>query len=162
MRRLIHDERAVAMSVGFILTFTITIICMSVLIASFFTMLNRAEETAMRDEFEVHGSEIALQIANMDTMVHIMQISGGKIENIHYKLAMPDKIADKQYYIEISNQTSEIIFESEGRYETRVKVPYVSLNTNVSSGIMYSSSDDLRLYYDEDLNIIRIDRGRKA
>jgi hypothetical protein len=157
MRGLIHDETAVSMSVGFILTFTVTIICMSVLIGSFFTMLNRAEQTAIRDEFEIHGNEIALQIANMDTMVHIMQTSGGQSRFIVYKLIMPDKIADKQYSVEISNQTSEIIFESEGRYKTRVKVPYVALNTNVASGIVYSSSDNFRLCYDGESNIIRID-----
>ena len=79
MRGFIHDDRAVSMSVGFILTFTITVICMSLLIGSFFTMLDRAGQTAMRDEFEIHGNEIALQITNMDTAVQIMQTSGGKI-----------------------------------------------------------------------------------
>ncbi len=157
MQGFIHDERAVSISVGFILTFTITVICMSVLIGSFFTMLDRARETAMRDEFEIHGNEIALQISNMDTAVQIMQTSGGKIRSIDYKLIMPDKIADKQYSVKISNQTSEIIFESEGRHETRVKVPYVALNTNVASGIVYSNSDNFRLYYDQDSNMIRID-----
>ncbi|MDI3539074.1 MAG: hypothetical protein PWQ52_197, partial [Methanolobus sp.] len=60
---LARDERAVSLSVGFMLTMTITVITTMILISSFYAMMDRAEHTVMRDEFEIHGNDISLQIS---------------------------------------------------------------------------------------------------
>lgn len=157
IRQFKNDDRAISVSVGFIMTFAITVITMVVVVNSFYTMMDRAEQTIMRDEFEIHGNDMALQISNIDTAVQITTNAGGEVGSFFFKLPLPDEIAGQQYSMEISNQTNEIIFESHGKDATRVKVPYKVHETNVASVKLFSGSDDFILYYDPASNMIEID-----
>ncbi len=157
MRQFRNDERAVSISVGFILTFTITVLTMIVVVNSFYTMMDRAEQSIMRDEFEIHGNDMALQLSNIDTAVQITRNAGGEVGSFFFQLPLPDEIAGQQYSMEISNQTNEIIFESHGKDATRVKVPYKVHQTNVASVKLFSGSDDFILHYDPASNMIEID-----
>lgn len=157
IRQFRNDERAVSISVGFVLTLSITIITMMVVISSFYDMMDRAEHTIMRDEFEIHGNDMALQMSNIDTIVQMTASAGGELGSFFFKLPLPDEIAGQQYSMEISNQTNEIIFESYGKDATRVKVPYQVHETEVASVKLFSGSDEFILYYDQDSNMILID-----
>ncbi|TQD28250.1 hypothetical protein [Methanolobus vulcani] len=150
------DERAVSISVGFILTLSITLITMMVVISSFYTMMDRAEQTIMRDEFEIHGNDIALQLSNIDTAVQITKSAGGEVGSFDFKLLLPTEIAGQQYSMEISNQTKEIIFESHGKDATRVKVPYQVHEIEVTSVKLFSGSNDFVLHYDPASNMIEV------
>jgi FlaG/FlaF family flagellin (archaellin) len=153
---LASDERAVSISVGFMLTLTITVITTMILISSFYAMMDRAEQTVMRDEFEIHGNDISLQISNIDTAVQITNNAGGRVESITYQLTLPDTIANKQYSVEFSDHPKEIIFESEGRDETRVKVSYKTQAINVTNTTLYSGSSDFFLHYNATSNMLEI------
>lgn len=155
-RGLARDDRAVSLSVGFMLTLTITIITTMVLINSFYTQMDRAEHIVMRDEFEIHGNDISLQIANIDTAVQLTNNSGGKVESITYQLTLPDTIANKQYSVEFSDNPKEIVFESEGRDETRIKVSYTTRAINVTPIKLYSGSSDFFLHYNATSNMLEI------
>ena len=157
MKQFKDDERAVSISVGFILTLSITVITMVVVINSFYGMMDRAEHTIMRDEFEIHGNDMALQMSNIDTAVQMTRSAGGEVGSFYFILPLPDEIAGQQYSLEISNQTNEIIFESKGKDATRVKVPYKVHETEVASVKLYSGSDDFILYYNPVSNMIEID-----
>lgn len=157
MRQLIDDEKAVSVSVGFVLTLSITVITMVVVISSFYTMMDRAEQTVMRDEFEIHGNDMALQISNIDTAVQITRNAGGEVGSFFFILPLPDEIAGQQYSVELSNQTNEIIFESHGKDATRIKVPYKVHETEVESVKLFSGSNEFILYYDPASNMIKID-----
>ena len=156
IQRLRDDENAVSISVGFILTLSITVITMVVVISSFYTMMDRAEQTIMRDEFEIHGNDMALQISNIDTAVEITKSAGGEVGSFFFKLPLPDDIAGQQYSMEISNQTNEIIFESHGKDATRVKVPYQVHEIDVASVKLYSGSNEFALYYDPATNMVEV------
>ncbi|WP_340820197.1 hypothetical protein [Methanolobus sp. WCC4] len=156
IRKFKDDERAVSISVGFILTLSITIITMMVVISSFYDMMDRAEHTIMRDEFEIHGNDIALQMSNIDTAVQITTSAGGEVGSFFFKLPLPDEIAGQQYSMEISNQTNEIIFESHGKDATRVKVPYQVHEVDVASVKLYSGSSEFALYYDPATNMVEV------
>lgn len=157
MRQLGDDERAVSVSVGFVLTLSITVITMVVVISSFYTMMDRAEQTVMRDEFEIHGNDMALQISNIDTAVQITRNAGGEVGSFFFILPLPDEIAGQQYSVELSNQTNEIIFESHGKDATRVKVPYKVHETEVESVKLFSGSNEFILHYEPASNMIKID-----
>lgn len=157
IRQFRDDEKAVSISVGFILTLSITVITMVVVINSFYGMIDRAEQTIMRDEFEIHGNDMALQISNIDATVQITRNAGGELGSFFFELPLPDEIAGQQYSMEISNQTSEIIFESHGKDATRVKVPYKIHETEIASVKLYSGSDDFILHYDPASDMIIID-----
>jgi FlaG/FlaF family flagellin (archaellin) len=157
-KKFTRDERAVSLSVGFMLTLAITLITTMVLISSFYTMMDRAEHTVMRDEFEIHGNDISLQISNIDTAVQITNNAGGRVESITYQLILPDTIANKQYSVEFSGHpgTKEIIFESEGREESKVKVAYTTNAVNVTPTKLYSGSNDFVLHYNATSNMLEI------
>ncbi|MBN2109788.1 MAG: hypothetical protein JW705_01690 [Methanosarcinaceae archaeon] len=157
IQRLRDDENAVSISVGFVLTLSITVITMMIVISSFYAMMDRAEQTIMRDEFEIHGNDLALQLSNIDTAVQVTRSAGGEVGSLFFILPLPDEIAGQQFSVELSNQTSEIIFESQGKDATRVKVPYKVHATEVGSVKLFSGSNDFILHYDPDSNMIRID-----
>ena len=53
MRDLAGDENAVSISIGFILTFSITVLVMVIALTSFYSLMGQAEQTVMRDEFDL-------------------------------------------------------------------------------------------------------------
>ena len=155
-RNILNDENAVSISIGFILTFTITVIAFLMIMQTFYVMLYQAEHTVLREEFEIHGSDIAVQLTNIDTIVNVTLSSGGSVGEIRYDISLPDKIAGSYYSVEFSNQTGEIIFDSDDRLETIVKVPYVTQTTNVESTTIYSAAGEHYLSYNSSTNLIEV------
>jgi hypothetical protein len=87
-RDILNDENAVSISVGFILTFTITVIAFLMIMQTFYGMLYQAEHTVLREEFEIHGNDIAVQLTNIDTIVNVTLSSGGDIGEIRYDVSL--------------------------------------------------------------------------
>ena len=155
-RDILNDENAVSISIGFILTFSITVIAFLMIMQTFYGMLYQAEHTVLREEFEIHGNDIAVQITNIDTIVNVTLSSGGDIGEIHYDVSLPDKIAGSYYSVEFSNTTSEIIFNSDDRLETTAKIPYVTRTISVSSTKIYSAAGEHYLSYNPSTNLIEV------
>lgn len=156
MKRLKEDENAVSLSIGFILTFSITVLVLVTILTSFYSLMNQAEQTVMRDEFEIHGSDLAVKITTIDTMAGTAIGSGSTVGEISYAVSLPEKIAGKQYTIELSNTTNDIILSSEERDETRVKVPFSTDDTTVLSTTLYSSNGEFLIVYNPDTNTIEM------
>ena len=155
-RDILNDENAVSISIGFILTFTITVIAFLMIMQTFYGMLYQAEHTVLREEFEIHGNDIAVQLTNIDTIVNGTLNSGGNIGTIRYDVSLPDKIAGSYYSVEFSNLTNEIIFNSDDRLETTAKIPYVTQTTTVSSTTIYSAAGEHYLLYNPSTNLIEV------
>ncbi|SDG29285.1 hypothetical protein SAMN04488589_2613 [Methanolobus vulcani] len=156
IKKIKDDDNAVSISVGTVLMLSITVITLVVVVGSFYTMMDRHERSVARDQFEIHGNDLALQISNIDTAVQITNNYGGKAENISYQFSLPAAIARHQYSIELSNSTREIIFRSESGPETEVKITYVTSTSSVASNKVYSGQDYFELYYDANSNLIGI------
>ncbi|MCD4806291.1 MAG: hypothetical protein K8R13_01725 [Methanococcoides sp.] len=156
MKQLYTDSKAVSTSIGFILTFVITIITFILVMQSSYGLMDQAEHTVMREEFEIHGNNIALQLTKIDTMVGLVNNGGGEIIDHRSELMIPIRIANEYYYVEFSNQTREIIFESNERSETRVQVAFDIENTNIMSTTLSSASGDHFLLYNSTSNVIEI------
>jgi len=156
MRRLTDDENAVSISIGFILTFSITVLVLVTILTSFYSLMDQAEQTVMRDEYEIHGNDIAVKITTIDTMAGNAIRSGSDIGEIRYSLSLPEKIAGQTYSIEFSNTTNDIVFASEDRDETRVKIPFSTEDTTVLSTTLYSSKSEYSIVYNPDARTIEI------
>ncbi len=156
MKRLTNDENAVSLSIGFILTFSITVLVLVTILTSFYSLMNQAEQTVMRDEFEIHGSDLAVKITTIDTIAGTAINSGATVGEIRYDVSLPEKIAGKHYEIELSNTTNDIIISSEERDETRVKVPFSTDDTTVLSTTLYSSKGKFQIIYNPDTNTIEM------
>lgn len=155
-RDILNDESAVSISVGFILTFSITVIAFLMIMQTFYGMLYQAEHAVLREEFEIHGNDIAIQLTNIDTIVNVTLSSGGDIGEIRYDVTLPDRIAGSYYSVEFSNLTGEIIFNSDDRLETTAKIPYVTRTTVVSSAKVYSAAGEHYLLYNPSTNLIEV------
>jgi hypothetical protein len=155
-RDLLNDENAVSISIGFILTFGITVIAFILILNSFYSMMGQAEQTVMREEFEILGNDIAVQLTKIDTIVDITGNAGSNTQEIRYDLSIPDKVAGQYYSIEFSNQSREIIFSSHERSETMVKIPYATRTVDVASTTIYSAAGSHYLLYSPVTNIIEI------
>ncbi|NPE28215.1 hypothetical protein HNV12_09655 [Methanococcoides sp. SA1] len=156
MKRFYTDNKAVSTSVGFILTFVITIITFLLVMQSSYGLMDQAEHTVMREEFEIYGNNIALQLTKIDTMVGVVNNGGGEIIDHRSELMIPIRIANEYYYVEFSNQTREIIFESNERSETRIQVAFDIENANIMSTTLSSASGDHFLLYNSTSNVIEI------
>ncbi|WP_135613005.1 hypothetical protein [Methanococcoides sp. AM1] len=156
MKQIFHDNEAVATSVGFILTFSITVITFILVMNASYDMMDQAEQTVMREEFEIHGNNIALQLTEIETMVNITSNAGGEIDEIKYEMLLPLKVASDYYSVEFSNQTNEMIFESHGRDETRVKIPYELRNIQLMSTNISSASENHYMIYNSTSNMVEI------
>lgn len=156
IKKFINDEKAVSISVSTMLLFSITVITLIVVISSFYTMMDREGYMVTRNQFEIHGNDLALQISNIDTAVQVTKDQGGTVENISYSFSLPPTIADHQYSIEFANSSNEIIFESQGKTESVVRVTYVTTEVEVSSMKMYSGPDKFEFYYNSTSNMIEV------
>ncbi|KXS46131.1 MAG: hypothetical protein AWU58_794 [Methanohalophilus sp. T328-1] len=156
MQKIYHDRRAVSTAIGFILTFVITIMVFMSVMNSSYVMMDRNEHSVMREQFEIHGSSIALQLTKIDTTINLTRKSGGNVEEIQSDIVLPMKIADEYYYMQISNQTHEIIFESDGIAETRVQIPYELTTTDIESATINSVTGEHYFFYNSTTEIIEV------
>lgn len=145
---LLKDETAVSISVGFILTFVISVVALVTVLTSFYTLMDRAEQSVMRSEFEIHGNDISMQIASIDTLVAVMNNSGGYIGKLEYELNLPDQIAGEHYSVSVVNSSHEIMLQSSDKAETKVMIPYSTSNIVVVESTIFSEAGSHYIRYD--------------
>ncbi|WP_333787157.1 DUF7266 family protein [Methanomethylovorans sp.] len=146
--KLLEDEAAVSISIGFILTFVISVLALITVLTAFYTLMDRAEQTAMRSEFEIHGNDISMQISSIDSLVAVMDNSGAYIGVLEYDLDLPDRIAGEHYSVSIVNSSHEILLQSRDKTETKVMVPYSTNNMRVIESTIFSEAGTHYIVYD--------------
>ena len=146
--KLLKDEAAVSVSIGFILTFVISVVALVTVLTAFYTLMDRAEQTVMRSEFEIHGNDISMQISSIDTLLAFMNNSGAHIGLLEYDLNLPDQIAGEHYSVSIVNSSHEIVLQSRDKAETKVMVPYSAQNMRVIESTIFSEAGTHYMIYD--------------
>ncbi|AGB48359.1 hypothetical protein Metho_0062 [Methanomethylovorans hollandica DSM 15978] len=138
--KLLKDETAVSISIGFILTFVISVVALVTVLTAFYTLMDKAEQTVMRSEFEIHGNDISMHISSIDTLVAVMNNSGAYIDLMEYDLNLPDKIAGEHYSVSIVDSSHEIVLQSRDKEETKVMIPYSAQNMRVIESTVFSEA----------------------
>lgn len=146
--RLLKDEAAVSISVGFILTFVISVVALVTVLTAFYTLMDRAEQTVMRSEFEIHGNDLSMQISSIDVLVAVMNNSGAYIEVLEYEFNLPDKIAGEHYSVSVLNSSREIMLQSRDKAETKVMIPYSTKNIVIIESTIFSEAGRHYMRYD--------------
>ncbi len=146
--KLLKDEAAVSVSIGFILTFVISVVALVTVLTAFYTLMDRAEQTVMRSEFEIHGNDISMQISSIDTLVAVINNSGAYIGLLEYDLDLPDQISGEHYSVSIVNSSHEIVLQSRDKAETKVMVPYSTQNMRVIESTVFSEVGMHYMVYD--------------
>lgn len=120
-KKFIKNEDAVSITVGFILTLSITVLVFSAIILSFYSLTQQSEKITLKESFDILGSGMALKITTMDTLVNITQSYGGAVNSLEYEFTIPASIANEGYGININNK--QIILES----DNEVKAWFLSI-----------------------------------
>ena len=150
IKKLLENEDAVSITIGFILMFSITVLVFSGIVLSFYTLSEHSKETAMMASFDILGSGFAARVTSMDTLVNLSRSYGGNVNQLEYDFSIPASIADESYGINI---TSEKIF-LDAENDAKAWIPFNS-SYNINEQI-YSNAQDYTLSYDNNNNSMKI------
>ncbi len=148
-RRLAENEDAVSITVGFILMLSITVIAFSMIILSFYSLTQQSERSASQSSFDTLGSELAVRITTVDTLVNITDNYGGTVNNLEYDFSFPATIALEDYSINVTNSPKQIIIQSDNG--AKVWIPF-NTSSNIAQTTNYSSSQDYEFNYIDNYN----------
>lgn len=150
-KKFIKNEDAVSITVGFILTLSITVLVFSAIILSFYSLTQQSEKITLKESFDILGSGMALKITTMDTLVNITQSYGGAVNSLEYEFTIPASIANEGYGININNK--QIILESDN--EVKAWVP-LNTSTRIEERQIFSNAQDYEIVYNNTGNSIKI------
>ncbi|MCZ7357454.1 MAG: hypothetical protein O8C66_08030 [Candidatus Methanoperedens sp.] len=153
-RKILKNNDAVSISIGFMLMLAITVLIFSALIISFYTLSQRTEKSAMTESFRIIGSGLAIKITNMDTMVNVTKSYGGSVNSLEYEFPVSQSIAGKSYAMNITNSSYEIIIEAENG--AKVVIPF-NTSVNFIGRKIYSGAENYILYYNSSTDSINIE-----
>jgi hypothetical protein len=153
-KNLIKNEDAVSITVGFILTLSITVLVFSAIMLSFYTLTQQSEKSAMRGSFEILGSGLAIRITIMDTLINTTSNYGGTVNSLEYEFSIPASIANEDYSINITSSPKQMILESDNG-----AISWVPFNTssNLTGTKIYSNAQDYKFIYSRTENAIKIE-----
>jgi len=152
-KNIFKNDNAVSISIGFMLMFAITVVVFSALILSFYTLSQRTEKSAMQESFKIVGSGLAIRITTVDTLINTIDSYNGSVDMLEYEFSMPESIAGKSYTVNITSPSYNIIMEADNG--ARTVVPF-NVSTNLTGIILYSGSENYKLYYNKTTNSIGI------
>ena len=153
-RNLLQDEKAVSISIGFILMFSVTMLVFTSTVLSFYSLTLSTEKSAMQVSFRMIGSELAARITTVDTLVNITDSYGGTVNSLEYEMSVPDSIAGKTYTANITSPVYEIVMEADN--VARIVVPF-TMSTGISQRKIYSGTENFRLIYNRTTSTVGIE-----
>lgn len=153
IKKLLKNEDAVSISIGFILMFAVTVIVFVAVILSFYSLSQYSEKSAMKESFDIIGEALAVKITTVDTLISIADSNNGIIDSIEYEFPLPESIASKTYTINISNSTNQITFESDNG--ARSVAPFKTSSNFIGQKI-YSGAGNYKLIFNKSIYIVEI------
>lgn len=146
-KNLIKNEDAVSISLGFILTFSISVLIFVAIILSFYALSDSSEKTAMRGSFDILGSGLAVKITIVDTLVNITNNPngpyGGTVNQLEYEFSVPESIANEGYSVDVNNSKQVKIQADNGAVSW---IPF-NTSTNISTVPVYSNAQYYKFNY---------------
>lgn len=153
LKNFLNNDDAVSISVGFILTFSLTVLIFVSVILSFYSLSHQSEKTAMQESFNIIGHRIAVEMVTTDSMVNTINSLGGTVNSIEYEFTIPDSIAANTYSVNITNSTHDIIMESDNG--AKVMVPF-NISAMLFERKFYSGAEYYKFEYYKDRSGITI------
>lgn len=140
------NDAAVAISLGFIIMFAITVIVFVGLIISFFSLSQYLEKSAMTENFKIIGSGFASKITTVDTIVNITNSYGGTVNMLEFEFSFPASVAGKTYTINISNSPYEMLFAADNGASG---ISLFNTSTKFTAVVLDSASEDFVIKYNQ-------------
>ena len=141
-------DRAVSVTVGYVLTLAISTLLLSGLFVAGGSFVESERERAANGELTVVGERIAADLGTVDRLA-ADTASGGDL-TVDRPLTLPDRVSGTGYRIRIaaSDTRGTIVLESDGTDAT-VEVPF---RTSEDVGVRNATVDggNLRIWWDSD------------
>lgn len=152
--KMIRNEDAVSITLGFIMMFSITVLVFSAVIISFYTLSQQSARIATTESFNILGSGIALKIATVDGLINATNYYGGTVNTFEYGFSVPASMASDDYSINITNSTNRVII-LEAENGAKSWIPY-NTSINLEGKLIFSGIEDYKLTYNGTSNQIII------
>ena len=150
-KKFIKNEDSVSITVGFILTLSLTVLVFSAIILSFYALTQQSEKITLKESFDILGNGIALKITTVDTLVNVTHGYGGTINSLEYEFSIPAYIADEEYGVNITNK--QLILESDN--DVKAWIPF-NTSTMIEERVILSNAQDYIMVYNKTGNSVRI------
>jgi len=152
-RNILKNEDAVSISIGFMLTFAISVIVFVSLILSFYSVLQNTEKSVMQKDFSIIGVSLSEKINTVDIISNSIISLGGDSSSIEYEFSLPASIAGKTYTLNLTDSPLRIIMESDNGART---VSPFNITSNIEGIKIYSGAENYKLIYNKNNNSITI------
>ena len=149
---IIKDDNAVSISIGFILTFAITVIVFSAVVLSFYNLTGDMKGKAMQESYRMLGSKMSTELTIFDTLINTTGSYGGTVNSLEYEFTAPASIASESYSFNITDATNEVIVESDF---ARTVTPF-NISTALNGRKFYSGAENYEFTYDTANSTINI------
>lgn len=142
------SERAVSVTVNYVLTLAITTVLIAGLITGAASLIDGTEKQTTKDGYEVAGNRVAAGIQAADRLAQ-----SGSVE-VTMTVDLPDRIAGTQYRISVNNNSSppEVTISGVSRDQS-VSVP-VTNQTELVGGEVFGGDIRVHLRKDEKLEVL--------
>ena len=150
---IFKDDNAVAISLGFILMFAISVIVFSTIVLSFYDLTEDMKGKAMQESFSMLGSRLSIKITTVDTILYVADSYGGTVNSLEYEFTAPASIAAESYTFNLTNTTNEVIVESD---RAKTVTPF-NISANLIGRKLYSGAENYKFTYNPAGNTINIE-----
>ena len=141
------DDRAVSVTVGYVLNFAIASILVSGLLIAGGGLIERQTEQVTEDELSVIGHQLADDISSADRLVR-----AGDVSNLSIRSDLPQRTAGGGYTVNITvdGNDGEIVLRTNAP-EVVVTVPF-RVQSSLSGGTL--EGGPVRIEYDGGLEVV--------
>lgn len=150
---IFKDDNAVAISLGFILMFAISVIVFSTIVLSFYDLTEDMKGKAMQESFSMLGSRLSIKITTVDMILNVAESYGGTVNSLEYEFTAPASIAAESYTFNLTNTTNEVIVESD---RAKTVTPF-NISANIIGRKLYSGAENYKFTYNPAGNTINIE-----
>lgn len=150
-KTFIRNEDAVSISIGFILTFSITVMVFITVMLSYQEISQQSENTANIESFKIMGSGLANKLMLFDMLINSTRSNGGRVNTLDYEFSISPPITGKDYSINITNNRIKI----ESDDEAKVLIPF-NTSTEIIPTEIFSNVRIYKLSYNINDDKIKI------
>lgn len=144
------DERAVSITVGYVLNFAIATVLFSALLIGGSGLIESQTRIVTQDELSVTGQQLASELSSADRLVRAETGKEGTPEELRLRTELPERTAAGSYTItiehtgtegtiELRSTNPEVVVEIDFRSETSVQ----DVRVNGGSTVIEYENDEL-------------------
>lgn len=107
-------DRAVSVTVNYVLTLTIATLLLSGLVVSAGGIIESESERAIQSELEVLGQKLAADIESADRLATINETENTEVVSVEIETRLPTRVAGTEYTITVNETAGDLELQTTG------------------------------------------------